>query len=658
MAIKSQSKPTEEAMKEKANLARAYILIALHFAGSGHSGGSLSVIDIETVLYNSILKHDPADSFWAGRDRLFVSCQHKCPAQYAALGMAGYFPIKDFLIGLRAIGTPFQGHPDWLKLPGIEMSGGSLGQGMGVAVGSALAAKLNGESHRIYCITSDGEQQEGSVWEAYMSAAHYKLDNLCAILDVNGLQIDGKTCEVMNIEPITDKYRAFGWHVIDIDGHNIDALLAAFEEAKKIKGKPTMIVARTLKGKGVSFMEGVVDWHGKSPKLEELKIALKELGHEELLTEDLIKEAGAVRENIAKKYGNLIPADERPYWWNSGENMKVKMSPTRAGFGASLARIGSDERIVCLGADISSSICIYDFCKNNPERKNRFLSMGIAEQNMTVVAAGLAKEGKIPVIGSYGVFVTGRNWDQLRTTICYGNLNVKIAVGHGGISVGPDGATHQALEDLTLLTILPNMKVVVPADSIEADKATEEVVLRQVGPCAVRFAREATPIVTTQNTPFILGKANIYRFRHEAENFIDAFECIVSDKYKSEGESVCIIACGPMVPEALRAAFILKKERGIETRVINLHTLKPIDADAIMAAAKEIGKIITIEEHQKGGVGNLIAGIIAEAGIPVKMKMIGMNDTFGESGNPWELIWKYGLAAEHVAEAAKKMVEV
>ena len=658
MAIKSQSKPTEEAMKEKANLARAYILIALHFAGSGHSGGSLSVIDIETVLYNSILKHDPADSFWAGRDRLFVSCQHKCPAQYAALGMAGYFPIKDFLIGLRAIGTPFQGHPDWLKLPGIEMSGGSLGQGMGVAVGSALAAKLNGESHRIYCITSDGEQQEGSVWEAYMSAAHYKLDNLCAILDVNGLQIDGKTCEVMNIEPITDKYRAFGWHVIDIDGHNIDALLAAFEEAKKIKGKPTMIVARTLKGKGVSFMEGVVDWHGKSPKLEELKIALKELGHEELLTEDLIKEAGAVRENIAKKYGNLIPADERPYWWNSGENMKVKMSPTRAGFGASLARIGSDERIVCLGADISSSICIYDFCKNNPERKNRFLSMGIAEQNMTVVAAGLAKEGKIPVIGSYGVFVTGRNWDQLRTTVCYGNLNVKIAVGHGGISVGPDGATHQALEDLTLLTILPNMKVVVPADSIEADKATEEVVLRQVGPCAVRFAREATPIVTTQNTPFILGKANIYRFRHEAENFIDAFECIVSDKYKSEGESVCIIACGPMVPEALRAAFILKKERGIETRVINLHTLKPIDADAIMAAAKEIGKIITIEEHQKGGVGNLIAGIIAEAGIPVKMKMIGMNDTFGESGNPWELIWKYGLAAEHVAEAAKKMVEV
>lgn len=648
----SQSRPIEEILKQKADFARAYILIALYFAGSGHSGGSLSVIDIETVLYNSVLKHDPADPFWKGRDRLFVSCQHKCPAQYAALGMAGYFPIKDFLIGLRLLGSPFQGHPDWLKLPGIEMSGGSLGQGFGVAVGSALAAKLNNETHRVYCITSDGEHQEGSVWEAVMSAAHYKLDNLCAILDVNGLQIDGKTCEVMNIEPIVDKYRAFGWHVIDVNGHDFSTLLKAFDEAKRVFHKPTMIISRTIKGKGVSFMEGVVDWHGKAPNLEQLKLALKELGHENLFTDELIKETKEAREKIAKKYGNLIPKEERPYWWNSSEKMKVQMKPTRMGFGGALARIGSDERIVCLGADISGSICIYDFCKNNPERQNRFLSMGIAEQNMTVVAAGLAKEGKIPVIGSYGVFVTGRNWDQLRTTVCYGNLNVKIAVGHGGISVGPDGATHQALEDLTLLTILPNMKVVVPCDSIESDKATEEMVLKQVGPSAVRFAREATPIVTKPETPFIFGKANIYRFRKETENFIDAFECAVSDKYKNENEKLCIIACGPMVAEALRAAYILKKENGIETRVINLHTLKPIDREAILAAAKEIGKIITVEEHQKGGVGNLIAAISAEAGIPVKMKMIGMNDTFGETGNPWELIWKYGLSAENVVREA------
>lgn len=647
---------TADKIEEKAKEARAAIILSTYFAGSGHPGGSLSIIDAELALYLNVLKHDPKNPFWEERDRLFVSGQHKCPAQYAAMGIAGYYPLKDFIIGLRSLGTSFQGHPDWAKLPGIEMSGGSLGQGLGIAVGSALAAKLDNKPYRVYCIMGDGEQQEGSIWEAAMSASHYKLDNLCAIVDINGLQIDGKVCEVMNIEPIKEKYESFGWHVIECDGHNIEALLKAFGDAKQIKGKPTILVIHTLKGKGVSFMENNAGWHGKAPNLDETKAALKELGFENMLTDALVKEAKELREKIAKEYGNLIPAAERPYWWNSGATMKVKMIPTRLGFGGCLARIGADERIVCLGADTSGSICIADFCKNNPERKNRFFNMGIAEQNMTVVAAGLAKEGKIPFIGSYSVFVTGRNWDQLRTTVCYGNLNVKVAVGHGGLSVGPDGATHQGLEDITLLEILPNMKITVPCDSIEADKATEEIALKIVGPAAIRLAREATPVVTKPETPYVFGKANIYRFRGEKENFIDAFECTVSDKYKSEGEKLCIIACGPEVPEAMRAAYILKKEHGIETRVINMHTIKPLDREAIKAAAKEIGTIITVEEHQKGGVGNLIAGVIAEAGIPVKMKMIGVADRFGESGLPWELAWKYGLTAEFIVKAAKELV--
>ncbi|MFA6520971.1 MAG: transketolase [Candidatus Gracilibacteria bacterium] len=649
------SKLNAAQIQQKANEARAYALMAIHFAGSGHPGGSLSVMDAEAVLYFNALNHDPKNPFWAQRDRVFVSGQHKCPAQYAVMGVAGYYPIEDFVTGLRLMGTPFQGHPDWLKLPGIEMSGGSLGQGLGIAVGSALAARLNNETHRVYCIMGDGEQQEGSIWEAVMSAAHYKLDNLCAIVDCNKLQIDGNVSEVMNIEPVGEKYKAFGWNVIEVDGHNIQQLIDGFDKAKTVKGAPTVLILHTSKGKGVSFMEGNAGWHGKAPNLEETKKALQELGHSDFFTDELVQKVQGLKKNIAQKYGNQIPKEERPYWWNTQPNMQVKMSPTRMGFGEALARIGNDERVVCLGADISGSICIYDFCKNNPERKNRFLSMGIAEQNMTVVAAGLAKEGKIPVIGSYGVFVTGRNWDQLRTTVCYGQLNVKVAVGHGGISVGPDGATHQSLEDITLLAILPNMTVVVPCDSVESDKATEEVVLRKVGPCGVRFAREATPIVTTPATPFVLGKANIYRFRGEKPNFIDAFECKISDEYKSENEDLCIISCGTELTEAMRASYILKKEHGIETRVINLHTIKPMDKDAIEKAAKEIGKIITVEEHQKGGVGNLIAGVIAEAGIPVKISMMGMNDTFGESGQPWELMWKYKLAAEHIAEVAKKL---
>lgn len=641
-----------EQIKKKADEARAYIVIALYFAGSGHSGGSLSIVDVYSALYFNIMKHDPRDPFYKERDRLFVSGQHKCPAQYAMLGLAGYFPIEDFAVGLRALGSPFQGHPDWQKLPGIEMSGGSLGQGLGIAVGSALAAKLDSNPCRVYCAMGDGEQQEGSIWEAVMAAAHYKLDNLCGIVDCNKLQIDGRVKDVMDIEPIDEKYKSFGWHVIKTDGHDIVKLLAAFEKAKTVKSKPTAVIIETVKGKGVSFMENDPAWHGKAPNLEQAKQALKELGFEHLLTDDLIKKARNLRDDVAKKYGSLIPKEKRPHWWNSEDLMKAEMMPTRMGFGSALARIGKDERIVCLGADISSSICIYDFCKNNPERKNRFLNMGIAEQNMTVVAAGLAKEGKIPVIGSYGVFVTGRNWDQLRTTVCYGNLNVKVAVGHGGISVGPDGATHQSLEDIALLAVLPNMKVIVPCDFVESAKATEYAALKINGPAAVRFAREATPVVTDEKTPFVFGKANIYRFRKETPAFKDAFECFVSGDYKSEGEAVCIIACGPEVPEALRAAYILKKDHGIEARVVNMHTIKPLDELAVLSAAKEIGKIITVEEHQAGGAGNLIAGAIARAGVPGKMEMIGMKDCFGESGQPWELMWKYGLTAEHIAQTA------
>lgn len=651
-----QTQTEAESIQKKANEARAHILLAICFAGSGHPGGSLSVVDVEAALYFGVIKHNPKDPFWPERDRLFISGQHKCPAQYAVMGLAGYFPIKDFDIGLRVMETPFQGHPDRQKLPGIEMSGGSLGQGLGIAVGSALALKHDKKPNRIFCIMGDGEQQEGSIWEAVMAAAHYGLDNLCAVVDLNRLQIDGPVCEVMNIQPIRDKYESFGWHVIEADGHDMQALLDAFQKAETVKGKPTVIAISTVKGKGVSFMENKAEWHGKAQNLEQTRIALKELGYEHLLTDELIQEAAEFRKAIARKYGNLIESRKRPYWWNTQETMKVKMEANRIGFGSALDRIGTDERIVCLGADISNSICIYDFCKNHPDRKNRFLSMGIAEQNMTVVAAGLAKEGKIPVIGSYGVFVTGRNWDQLRTTVCYADLNVKIAAGHGGISVGPDGATHQSLEDITLMQILPNMRVVVPCDSVEANKATEEIALNVKGPATIRLAREATPVITKQETPFVLGKANIYRFRKETDQFINAFECMVSDEYNNENEDICIIACGSEVPEALRAAYMLKKEFGIETRVINSHTIKPLDREAIEKAAREIGKIVTVEEHQKGGVGNLVAGVIAEAGIPVRMKMIGMDDRFGESAQPWELIWKYKLAAEHIALAVQELL--
>ena len=505
---------------------RAMDIVSIFAAGSGHPGGTLSVMDIAAALYLNVLNHDPANPAWPERDRVFWSAGHKAPALYVALGKAGYFPLDDVVL-LRQLGSGFEGHPNWLKVPGVEISSGSLGQGLGAAVGSALAAKLRGAAHRVYVIMGDGEQQEGSVWEAAMAAAHHNLDNLCAIIDVNRLQIDGWVKDVMNVEPLAEKYTAFGWNFISIDGHNFAQILEAFSRASQTAGRPTVILARTIKGKGVSFMENEASWHGTPPKKEQFEKALPELltpDFPRTRVETLLKRAAANAAEVAHKAKDGIPKFVLEYWWNARDSMKVDMDPTRMGFGRGLERAGEDPRVVTLHADISGSIRITDFESKHPERNNRVFSVGIAEQNMMSVAAGLAREGFIPVTGTYGVFASGRAWDQIRTTICYSNLNVKIAGAHGGISVGADGATHQALEEIALTSILPNMHVVVPCDSVETQKATEYSLLKLQGPCYLRFAREATPIVTKPDTPYEFGVANVIRYRGVQPKFLDAFE--------------------------------------------------------------------------------------------------------------------------------------
>ena len=269
------------------------------------------------------------------------------------------------------------------------------------------------------------------------------------------------------------------------------------------------------------------------------------------------------KHEVEQKLDSKMPKFTRDYWWNAGDTMKVKMEPTRKGFGQSLAENGDDERVVCLGLDISGSITISDFYSGKPERKKRWISMGIAEQSATSAAAGLAKEGKLPVLGTYATFAAARNLDQIRTSVCYGNFNVMIAGAHGGVSVGPDGATHQALEDLFAMQGLPNMSVVVPCDVEETRKATNYLLLQHVGPKYIRFAREATPVVTNEKTPFVFGKANVIRLRGEAANFAEAFETRLAAGYENEREDLSIIACGPMVPEAMRAAYILKRDYGL-----------------------------------------------------------------------------------------------
>lgn len=311
---------------------------------------------------------------------------------------------------------------------------------------------------------------------------------------------------------------------------------------------------------------------------------------------------------------------------------QVEMIPTRFGYGDGLVALGSDDpNVVVLGADLTSSLCADRFQKKFPER---FIQIGIAEQDMMGVAAGLSIVGKIPFVSTYGVFCTGRAWDQLRTTVAYAKLNVKIGSGHGGISVGPDGATHQALEDIAITRTIPNMTVIVPADYHETLKATIASA-KLDGPVMIRFGREKVPVITTPDTPFEIGKAEIYR----------------------DGDDVSIIACGVMVYQALMAAEKLAGE-GISVQVINSHTVKPIDKETILAAARKTGAVVTAEEHQvMGGFGSAVTEVISQ-NYPVPVKMVGIQDSFGESGKPDDLMEKYNLLDTDVVNAVRDVLEL
>ena len=309
----------------------------------------------------------------------------------------------------------------------------------------------------------------------------------------------------------------------------------------------------------------------------------------------------------------------------------IEQVPTRNGYGEGLLELGADDpRVVVLTADLAESTRVDGFAKKFPER---FVECGVAEQNMMGVAAGLALYGKTAFVSSYAVFSPGRNWDQLRVSVCYSNANVKVAGAHTGISVGPDGATHQALEDIAITRTLPNLTVVVPCDSIETKKAT--IALGNMnGPAYFRFAREKTPVMTTGITPFQIGKAIIFR----------------------EGTDVCVIGSGPVLYNALLAAIELEKE-GISVMVVNNHTIKPIDSTTIIAAAKKCGAVVTLEEHQvMGGCGSAVCEVLAQ-NYPVPVEMVGMQNSFGESGKPEELIEKYGMGVGAVKNAIKQVLK-
>ena len=570
----------EETMKnlelqKRANDVRKGIVTAVHSAKAGHPGGSLSAADIFTFLYFEEMNIDPKNPDMEERDRFVLSKGHTAPGLYSALAYRGYFPVED-LPTLRHLGSYLQGHP-CIHIPGVDMSSGSLGQGISAAVGMALGAKMDKRDFRVYTLLGDGEIEEGQVWEAAMFAGFRKLDNLCVMVDNNNLQIDGPIDQVCSPYPIDKKFEAFNFHVINADAHDFDAIRAAFKEARETKGMPTCIVFHSIKGKGVSFMENSVDWHGKAPNVEEYAIAMADL--------DKIE-----KEELAEEFPNLVVLD----------------------------------------ADLAAATKTGIFRKAYPDRH---IDCGIAEENMMGVAAGLSLVGKIPFVSSFAMFAAGRAFEQVRNSIGYPHLNVKIGATHAGITVGEDGATHQCNEDIALMRTIPGMVVMCPSDDVEA-RAAVRAALEYEGPVYIRFGRAAVPVINDHpGYHFEIGQGTVVR----------------------EGKDVTIVATGICVDSALGAAKMLEEE-GISAEVVNICTIKPLDEEIILNSAKKTGKVVTVEEHSViGGLGSAVCDCLC-AHYPVPVKKVGMQDVFGESGSAAALVEKYGLDAKGVYKSVKEFL--
>jgi len=637
--------------KEKATVIRRSVVQMLIEAKSGHLAGALGMADILAYLYFYSLKHDSKNPKWEYRDRVILSNGHICPVLYATMAHAGYFDIAK-LKTLRKFGSSLQGHPDRNFLPALETSSGPLGSGLSQAVGMALADKMdfgNTSGKKFYCLMSDGELDEGNTWEAIMLAGKEKLSSLIAIVDRNNIQISGKTDDVMPLNPLSDKWRTFNWQVIEIDGHDFLAIDRSFGTAKMNSGKPTVIIAKTRSAKGVPEFEGKYEWHGKVPTTkEEIEIASRAIGLE-------ISNSGPTSETSLPRACREDPRLER---WESMRNA----------FGEALiVASNANPRIVALSADLSDSTGLAEFKKKFPDR---YIEVGVAEQNLVTVASGIASTGKIPFVASYAIFSPGRNWEQIRTTICYNDQPVKIVGTHAGINVGADGGSHQALEDIALMRVLPNMVVISPCDANETKKAIIAIA-KTKDPTYVRLVREKSPVITSEDAEFTIGKAQIV-FESDKNNFdvknitteIDVNKSVKSNQSvfggilkskRNTNQSVGIIATGTLVYQALKVAKRLTDE-GKDVTVMNISTIKPLDEDAIIKLAHKTGALVTCEEHQMaGGLGSAVSECLAMH-FPVPIEFVAVKDKFGQSGMAEELLLKYGLGEEDVYKAVQRVM--
>lgn len=590
-------------------------------AGSGHPTSCLSAADIVSTLFFGEMHFDPADPRNPDNDRFVLSKGHAAPVLYAAWAEAGLFPREE-LLKLRRIDSDLEGHPT-PRLSFVDVATGSLGQGICAAIGTALNARRIGSQYRTYVLLGDGEMAEGSVWEAANVAVHFKLDNLCAVIDVNALGQSQHTQFSHNMDEIAARWKAFEWHTIVVDGHDIEALLKALAEARATTGRPTMILARTLKGKGLAAIEGKDGWHGKALKKgAETDQAVAEL--ETQLVADAPKPVipgprSKSRPDAAPDYSK-VPAPA----YKQGD-----VVATREAWGAALAAVGAvDSRIVGLDADVKNSTFSDKFEKIAP---GRFFESFIAEQVMAGAAMGLAARGAIPFPSTFACFLT-RAADFIRMgAISF--ANVKFTGSHAGVSIGEDGPSQMALEDLSMMRSVHGCAVLYPCDAVSTERLVVEMA-RHKGMAYMRTSRPKTPVIYGPEETFPIGGSKVVR--------------------QGAHDKAAVIGAGVTLFEALKAYDQLKKE-GIEIRVIDAYSLQPIDATTMTEAARATGgALITVEDHYStGGIGDAVSEAVAASGFAVHRLAV---REIPRSGQPDELLDRFGISVRHIVEAVRQII--
>ncbi len=589
-------------------------------AGSGHPSSCCSAAEIVAALFFAVMRYDPKNPRHPGNDRFVLSKGHAAPLLYAAWAEAGLFDPAE-LLKLRTLHSDLEGHPT-PRLSFVDMATGSLGQGLSAGVGIALNAKVLDRSDvRTYVLMGDGESVEGSVWEAAELARHYALDNLCAIVDVNRFGQSDPTMLQHDLDAYRSRWAGFGWHAVVVDGHDPAALLAAFDQAGRTTGKPTVLLARTLKGKGISFVEDRADWHGKPLKQgEEVQRAIDELTRQ--------VKPGAAQPQIRRP--NATRESSRPITAMASPTYQSTDSvATREAFGAALAALGeANPSVVVLDADVKNSTFTDKFAKRFPDR---FFETFIAEQNMVGAAVGLAACGKIPFAATFACFLT-RAYDFIRMA-AISHANIKLMGSHVGVSIGEDGPSQMGLEDIAMMAAQPEVVVLYPSDAVCTHRVVEAAAAHR-GPVYIRTGRPKTPILYGNAEPFRIGGSKIVR--------------------QSMADQLTIVAAGVTLFEALKAHDQLKAA-GIAVRVIDLYSIVPIDRATLLESARATqGRVLTVEDHYAhGGLGDAVLSVLGSEGIRVHKLAV---REIPHSGKPDELLERFGISARHIVETAKRLL--